>query len=72
MADCETIVRRVVELELKSRAPTADIAAEVEATQEALRERALTSCVGRRITEGSLECAKQAKSAAELIDTCFE
>ena len=71
VADCEGIVKRVVELELKARAPAEDIAAEVRETQEALRDRALTSCVGRRITDSAIECTEKAQSAAELIDTCL-
>ena len=70
-SDCQKIVRRVVELEMAKLAPDGNVAAEVKATQEALKQRAQKLCVGRRVTESSLRCVDEAKSAQELIDDCF-
>ncbi len=70
--DCQQIVKRIVELELESVVPEQDLGSEVRDVQQALRERALSDCVGRRITEKSLACVAAAKSAAHVIDECFD
>jgi hypothetical protein len=70
--DCQQIVKRIVELELESVVPEQDLGSEVLDAQQALRERALSDCVGRRITEKSLACVAAAKSAADVIDECFD
>lgn len=70
--DCETIVKRVAELELAAIAPGQDVTEEVRSTQAALHSKALSNCVGRRISDDALRCVREAKSAEELIDTCFD
>ena len=70
--DCQQIVKRIVELELESVVPEQELGSEVRDAQQALRERALSDCVGRRITEKSLACVATAKSAADVIDGCFD
>ena len=70
--DCQQIVKRIVELELESVVPEQELGSEVRDAQQALRERALSDCVGRRITEKSLACVATAKSAADVIDECFD
>lgn len=70
--DCEQIVRRIAELELTGVVPSEELSAEVQQAQQNFRERALADCVGRRITEGSLECVANAKSAEAVIDDCFD
>lgn len=69
--DCEQIVKRVAELELANVVPKNDLGTEVREAQNSFRERALTDCVGRRITEKSLKCVATAKTAAAVIDDCF-
>jgi hypothetical protein len=70
--DCEQIVRRIAELELRDVVPREELGSEVQQAQEKFRERALADCVGRRITEGSLACVASAKTAETVIDDCFD
>jgi hypothetical protein len=69
--DCEQIVKRIVELELKSVVPEQELTSEVVEAQKTFKERALTECVGRRITDKSLACVSTAKDTATIIDDCF-
>lgn len=70
--DCEQIVRRIAELELTGMVPQEELGSEVQQAQQSFRERALADCVGRRITERSLACVANAKTAAAVIDECFD
>jgi hypothetical protein len=70
--DCQRIVKRIAELELANVVPQTELNVEVEQAQNAFRDRALSDCVGRRITEASLECVANAKTAASVIDDCFD
>jgi hypothetical protein len=70
--DCEHIVGRIAELELTGVVPQEELGSEVQLAQQAFRERALADCVGRRITERSLACVANAKTAAAVIDDCFD
>jgi hypothetical protein len=70
--DCEQIVRRIAELELTGVVPQEELGSEVQQAQQSFRERALADCVGRRITERSLACVTNAKTAASVIDDCFD
>jgi hypothetical protein len=69
--DCEQIVKRVAELELQNVVPNSELGSQVRETQNSFRERALSDCVGRRITQKSLDCVATAKTAASIIDDCF-
>jgi hypothetical protein len=70
--DCEQIVRRIAELELTGTVPQEELGSEVQQAQQSFRERTLADCVGRRITERSLACVTNAKTAAAVIDDCFD
>jgi hypothetical protein len=70
--DCQQIVKRIVELELESVVPEQELSSEVREAQQTFRERALTDCVGRRISNKSLECVAKAKSTATIIDDCLD
>lgn len=72
VAECEQIVERIARLELEQRGldPKA-VADEVESTKEAMRERTMKECVGRRITEKALRCVQDAKRS-EQIEQCFD
>jgi len=69
--DCEQIVKRIVELELKSVVPEQEMTSEVVEAQKTFKDRALSECVGRRITDKSLACVASAKNTATIIDDCF-
>jgi hypothetical protein len=69
--DCEQIVKRIVELELQSVVAQQDLTSEVQEAQKSFKDRALSECVGRRITDKSLACVATAKDTATIIDDCF-
>jgi hypothetical protein len=52
--------------------PQEELGSEVQQAQQSFRERTLADCVGRRITERSLACVANAKTAAAVIDDCFD
>lgn len=70
--DCEQIVKRIVELELKPVVPEQELGKEVRDAQQQFKDRALADCVGRRITDKSLRCVANAKSTATIIDDCLD
>ena len=73
IADCEEIVARIAELELRG-AKTADpssIAKEVADTKLAFQAKAKQECVGKRITQRALDCVRQAKTAEEIVKECL-
>ena len=70
--DCEQIVRRIAELELRDVVSKEELGSEVQDAQQRFRERALADCVGRRITEKSLTCVNGAKTPEAVIDDCFD
>ena len=39
--------------------------------QQTFKERALSECVGKRITDKSLACVAAAKDSKTIIDDCF-
>lgn len=69
--DCQQIVKRIVELELESVVSKQDLGSEVSQAQQTFKDRALSDCVGRRITDKSLACVAAAKNTATIIDDCF-
>jgi hypothetical protein len=73
-ADCEHIVERIVELELKQAKVTdaEDVREQMTETKAAFRQRAMDQCVGKRITDRALTCVRTAKTSKELVDECFD
>jgi hypothetical protein len=69
--DCQEIVKRIVELELQTVVSQQELGSEVVQAQQTFKERALSDCVGRRITDKSLACVAAAKDTATIIDDCF-
>jgi hypothetical protein len=72
VAECEQIVERIARLELEKRGldPKA-VAEEIESTKQAMRDRTMKECVGRRITQKALRCVHDAKRS-EQIEECFD
>lgn len=71
--DCDDIVSRITELELKE-APSSDpsdVAKEVAETKETFRAKEKRECVGKRITDGALRCVRNAKTAEEIVRECL-
>jgi hypothetical protein len=69
--ECDEIVVRVTELELKTRGIAGRDSQEVRDTKEALRKTTLRDCVGRRISDKAMACVRKADSAQKLINECF-
>lgn len=71
--DCEQIVARITELELKAVdvSDHADVQAQIQGTQAAFKDRLMTDCVGRRLRPRTLDCLKQATSSEAAIKNCF-
>ena len=70
-AECDEIVVRITELELKSHGGEGATQEEVQATREALKKTTLRECVGRRISDEAMACVRTATSAEQIVDTCF-
>ncbi len=71
--ECEEIVAKVTELEVRSRLQASDAAiqAQVQSTKQAMRDAMMKDCVGQRITEHALQCVRNATSA-DQVKKCFE
>ena len=73
--ECEEIVEQVARLELRETLGANNekaIAAEIKDTKKALKDDTLKDCVGKRITTTALECVRNAKSAEEAAEDCFD
>lgn len=69
--DCEAVVDRNVELQLKALGVTdAAIVAKKRADMRASMEKDIQECVGKRVTDSMMTCVKNAQSA-EQIDKCL-
>lgn len=69
--ECDEIVTRIAELELRARGAAGSDADEVRATREALRKTTLKECVGRRISDDAMTCVRTATTSAQIVDECF-
>lgn len=69
--ECDEIVVRVTELELKARGVAGSDGQEVKETKEALQKTTLRDCVGRRISDKAMACVRAAQTAQQLVNECF-
>lgn len=70
--DCDRIVQRITELELANSVRADELGSEVAQTQKVLHDQALSRCVGRHITQASLDCVARATTADQIVNTCFD
>jgi hypothetical protein len=70
--ECEEIVETIVRLEIKAVDAGAPVADEVRETKESMRGDIMKRCVGRRITDGAMQCVRGAATAQEIEDKCFD
>lgn len=69
--DCEAVVDRNVELQLKALGVTDDaIIAKRRTEMRASMSDDIDKCIGKRVTDGMMTCVKNAPSA-EQIDKCL-
>jgi hypothetical protein len=77
-AECQAIVERIVELELKAQKVTdpAEIAKRrgesLGASGDGGRPDVLQGCVGKHITDRALTCVRNAETASEITDRCLQ
>ena len=71
--ECEEILQRSAELELRSRNITDAeiIKARVAAAREAKRDKLMGMCIGRRITEDAMGCIREAGTSEDL-EACLQ
>lgn len=72
-ADCEKIVDRIVELQLREQGVTDPeiIAKRREETKARKRDELLRGCVGKRIGTSALQCIEKAATSTEIVDVCL-
>jgi hypothetical protein len=77
-AECQVIVERIVELELKGQHVT-DPVEIAKRRGESLgdspdggKSEVLQGCIGRHITDRALACVKRAETASEITDRCLQ
>ena len=77
-AECQTIVERIVELELKEQKVTdpAEVAKRrgegFGTSSDGGRSEVLQGCIGRHITDRAIACVRGAETAAEITDHCLQ
>ena len=71
---CEHIVARITELELKDLKITdpKEVSSRVELTKQQLRDRVMSQCTGKRITKAALHCVETAETADQIVHKCFD
>jgi hypothetical protein len=69
--ECEEIFRRSAELELKDVGDPQEVERRIEAARAARGEELIGRCVGTRVTDGAMQCVRQASTTEEL-DDCFQ
>jgi len=71
--DCEQIIARVTELELKQASITdpAVVEEQVAKSKTAFKDQAMSQCVGRRVTKEFMACIANAATAPQLLEECL-
>lgn len=73
--ECEEIIEQVARLELRATLGASNekaILAEIDAAKRELRDSTMKDCVGKRITNKALECVRNAATADEAAEDCFD
>jgi hypothetical protein len=72
-ADCDRIIDKLVELELKEQGINDPRTIELrrEETRAKKREELIHSCVGKRVSQRSMDCIQRAQSSSEVTDKCL-
>jgi predicted protein tyrosine phosphatase len=77
-AECQTIVERIVELELKAQNVT-DPTEIAKRKNESLglgdganKGEVLKGCVGKHVTDRAITCVREAQTASEITDHCLQ
>jgi D-alanyl-D-alanine dipeptidase len=71
--ECNEIVTRVATLEYQTAQKNAVVdPASIETIRARVKGAMLKNCVGKRITEKALRCVREAKTAKEVQEVCFD
>jgi len=77
-AECQVIVERIVELELRAQHVT-DPNEAAKRRNESLgissdggKPEMLEGCIGKHITDRALACVRRAETASEITDRCLQ
>jgi predicted small lipoprotein YifL len=71
LADCEAVVDRNVEVQLKALGVTdAAVVSKRREDMRASMKEDIQKCVGKRVTDGAMACVKSAETV-EQIDKCL-
>lgn len=72
-SECREILRKSAELELKTRLDQDKelIAKELAGIEESMKGSMMKECVGKRITDSTLECVRKADSSTVLFEECL-
>ena len=73
-ADCERIIDRIVELELKDQGITNPevVAQRKQQTRSKKRDDLLQGCVGNRIGKSTMTCIDNAESSKQITEECLQ
>ncbi|MCU0693727.1 MAG: hypothetical protein MUF54_20245 [Polyangiaceae bacterium] len=71
--DCERMLDRIVELELQEQGITdaALVAKRKQETRAAKRDELVKACVGKRVSDGALQCIADAQRADDVTEKCL-
>jgi uncharacterized Zn finger protein len=72
--ECNEILTRTASLEYLSASKAAGPVdpAQIETIRARLKDSMMRNCVGKRITEKALRCVREAKTAKEIEERCFD
>jgi hypothetical protein len=74
LGECNEIVTRTAALEYQSAAKSHGPVdpGQIETIRARVKDSMLKNCVGKRITSKALRCVREAKSAKEIEERCFD
>lgn len=75
VAECEQIVERVTVLQVRQEQLITDPASlkrEAEHQKDVQHDAMMHKCVGKRITDSIMRCVRNAKTADEIVNECFD
>lgn len=72
--ECNEILTRTATLEYQTASKAAGPVdpSQIETIRARLKDSMMRNCVGKRITDKALRCVRQAKSAKEIEERCFD
>jgi hypothetical protein len=74
-AECEQIVERVTVLQVQKEQLITDpkrLGLEADFQKRVQHDTMMKKCVGKRITDSIMRCVREAKTADEIVNECFD